>query len=125
MAPTEVAAASAVLGGLNLTTSYLNLGPRGSDLSPSWARYVGAAGGLAGILFGGTLLVEDKYENSRMLGVSSLFAGTAATIAGISSIARARKASDTASLHSDPTHVSIGPAFHGGMAPGVGVRLRF
>jgi hypothetical protein len=123
--PSEVVAASAALGALNVATSYLNLESGASDLSPSWARYVGVVGGLAGIGLGGTLLVYNDHQDATMLGVMSLFAGTMATISGISSISKAKKASAIASLHSDTRHVSISPAFHGGMAPGVGVRLRF
>lgn len=123
--PAEYVAASAVVGGLNLTTTYLNVKPSGAELSPGWARYIGVLGGLAGIGLGGTLLVEDEYKDATTLGVSNLLVGTVATFASLSSIARAKKASGTASIHSDPRHVSIAPAFHGGMAPGVGVRLRF
>jgi hypothetical protein len=123
--PTEYKAASAVVGGLNLATTYLNVKSHGSDLSPTWARYAGVLGGLAGMGLGGTLLVEDKYEDAGTLGISNLLVGTVATIAGLSSIARAKKASGDASVHYDRRHVSIAPAFHGGMAPGVGVRLRF
>ena len=123
--PGGIVAASAVLSGLNLTTTYLNVAPGGTDLSPSWAHYMGVVGGLAGIGLGGTLLVRDDYKDSGGLGVTNLLVGTIATIGSISSIARARKASDTASDHSDPSHVSFAPAFHGGMAPGVGLRLRF
>ena len=125
--PAEVAAGSALLGGLNLTTTYLNFESPSSELSPSWARYVGVVGGLAGIGLGGTLLVQNEYDHSTMLGVSNLFVGTFATIAGISSLAKAKKVSETASnqAHHDPRHVSLSPAFHGGNAPGVGVRLRF
>jgi hypothetical protein len=123
--PTEYAAASAVTGGLNLATTYLNLKSHGADPSPTWARYAGVLGGLAGMGLGGTLLVEDKYKDAATLGVSNLLVGTVATIAGLSSIARAKKASGDANVHYDPRHVSIVPAFHGGMAPGVGVRLRF
>jgi hypothetical protein len=123
--PAEYLAASAVVGGLNLTTTYLNVKSSGAELSPGWTRYVGVLGGLAGIGLGGTLLVEDEYEDATTLGVSNLLVGAVATVASLSSIARAKKASGTASIHSDPRHVSFAPAFHGGMAPGVGVRLRF
>ena len=121
--PTEIAAASAALGGLNLATTYVNMNFSGSQLSPSWARYVGAVGGIAGIMLGGTLLVENDYEESTMIGVSSVLMGTMATISGLSSVAKARNASAMSSIHSDSRHISLAPAFRGG--PGVGVRLRF
>jgi hypothetical protein len=123
--PTEYVAASALMGGLNLTTSYLNVRDRGAEGSPAWAGYAGVLGGLAGIGLGGVLLVQDDYKDASALGVSNLIVGTFSTIAGLSSITRARKASGTASAHSESRHVSIAPAFHGGMAPGIGVRLRF
>lgn len=121
--PTEIAVASAALGGLNVGTSYVNMNSSGSQLSPSWARYVGPAGGIAGIMLGGTLLVQNDYEESTMLGVSSVLMGTIATIAGLSSVAKARNASATSSIHSDRRQISLAPAFYGG--PGLGVRLRF
>lgn len=123
--PTEYVAASALVGGLNLTTSYLNVRDRGAERSPAWAGYAGVLGGLAGIGLGGVLLVQDDYKDASAVGIPNLIVGAFSTIAGISSIARAKKASGTASTHSDSRHVSIAPAFHGGMAPGVGLRLRF
>ena len=124
--PTEYVTASAVLGGLNLTTSFLNLTPHTTGESPTWSRYAGVLGGLASMGLGGALLLQNKYEDDTGLGISNLLVGTVSTIAGISSIVHAKKSSDTASaLHSDLSHITFAPAFHGGMAPGVGVRMRF
>lgn len=123
--PAGYAAASAALGGLNLTTSYLNLTPRATGESPSWARYAGVFGGLAGIGLGGAMLVQDKYDGETALGVSNIVVGAVSTFVGFSSLIRAKNADVTGSVPYDPKHVTIAAAFHGGMAPGVGLRLRF
>ena len=123
--PAGLVAASAMVGGLNLTTSFLNLTPRAAEETPTWSRYAGVLGGLAGIGLGGALLVQDKYEDRTGLGVSNIAVGTLSTIAGVASFIHAKKASETASKPFDPNHVTIAAAFHGGMAPGLGLRLRF
>ncbi|HET9250481.1 MAG TPA: hypothetical protein VFP58_00020, partial [Candidatus Eisenbacteria bacterium] len=76
---TEYAAASGLVGGLNLTTSVLNL-TSGTEGYAPWTGYAGVLGGLAGMGLGGAILIDGKYEDGTALAISNVVVGTFSTI---------------------------------------------
>jgi hypothetical protein len=124
---TGYAVASAALGGLNLTTSFLNFRSQGSVGSSGWSAYAGVFGGMLGIGLGGAMLAQDnESDDETLLGVSNAVLGTATAIAGFSAVHRAKKASIKVSQARHDAHrVAFAPTVHMGRAPGVGVSMRF
>lgn len=122
---TAYTAASVALGGLNLTTTFLNTKPQAPDGSPGWSGYAGLFGGILGIGLGGALLVDERYEDGTSLAITSIAVGAVSTAAGVSAILRAKKAPAEEHASAHPHSVTFAPVVHFGRVSGVGLGMRF
>jgi hypothetical protein len=122
---TAYAAASAALGGLNLTTTFLNTKPQAPDGSPGWSGYAGLFGGLLGIGLGGALLFDHRYDDGTSLAITNIAVGAVSTAAGVSAILRAKKAPAEEHASAHPHPVTFAPVVHFGRVSGVGLGMRF
>lgn len=122
---TGYAAASVILGSLNLTTSFLNQRPQTPDGSPGWSGYAGLFGGMLGIGLGGALLLDHRYDDGTSLAITNIAVGTISTAAGVSAIMGAKKAPAEEHASADPHSVTFSPVVHFGRVSGVGLGMRF
>jgi hypothetical protein len=124
-APNGYAAASLLLTGSNLATSFVNFRSNGEAGSPGWTAYAGVLGGVAGIGLGVTEMLDENAENGTALGFTNVLTGTLSLIAGGTAILRAKHQADVAEATVHPHGVTFGLGVHKGMAPGFGLKLRF
>jgi hypothetical protein len=119
------AVASVLLTGSNVATSFVNFRSNGDGGSPGWTAYAGVLGGMAGIGLGVTEMLDENADNGTALGLTNVLAGTLSLVAGGTAILRARHQVDVteASLHAHSVTFALG--LHKGLAPGLGLKMRF
>jgi hypothetical protein len=118
-------AASAALGGLNLTTTFLNLKPQTSEGSPGWSGFTGLFGGMLGIGLGSALLFDHEYEDGTPLAITNIAVDAFSTAVGVSAILRSKKAPAEEHAGAEPHSVTFSPVVHFGRVSGVGLGMRF